>query len=155
MSEPQLARFGPGCGTEQAQGRHPHQKPPSEQRAPSLRYNVGFPGSLGLSVWNWNLSLPRRGPLVFRETKLRSRSPTPAKAEFPRENWGPGPRIGYRPWFHARWSGVDRSRPMPTINFFRGESGLGSTWVAKILALAQTPSPCSVAANVDRAATTP
>ena len=47
LSEPRLAGFGPRRGTRQAQGRQPHQKPPSGQRAPPRTYQACFTGSLG------------------------------------------------------------------------------------------------------------
>ena len=48
------------------------------QRAPPLRYQARFPGSLGWCPGKRKPSLPPRGPRVFSWTTLPSRSPTPA-----------------------------------------------------------------------------
>ena len=81
LVEPRLAGFGPRRGTRQAQGRQPHQKPPSGQRAPPWTYQACSTGSLGSCPWNWKLSPPPGGPFLFPWTTLASPSPTPAQAE--------------------------------------------------------------------------
>ena len=90
--EPRLASFGPRRGTRQAQGRQPHQKPPSGQRAPPRTYQARFTESLGSCPWNWKLCPPPRGPFLFPWTTLASASPTPAEAECQGRTRAPGPR---------------------------------------------------------------
>ena len=84
------------------------QAPPPQtslwQRAPPLRYQPRFTGSLGSCPGNWKPSLPPRGPCVFPRTTLPSRSPTPAEAECPGKTWGPWSAAGGRPQYCARRS---------------------------------------------------
>ena len=87
-------RFGPRRGTLQAQGRQPHQKPPSGQRAPPWTYQSCFTGSLGSCPWNWTLSPPPRGPILFPWTPLASPSHTPPEAECQGRTRGLGPGTG-------------------------------------------------------------
>ena len=81
LSEPRLAGVRPRRGARQARGRHPHQKPPSVQRAPPCRYLASITGSLGSCLWNGKLSLPLRGPRHFPWTTPPSSSPIPAESQ--------------------------------------------------------------------------
>ena len=67
-------------------GLAPQPQPPSGQRAPCLRCQAGFSGSLGSCPWNWTLSLPPGRPLVFPWTTPPVRPHTPANAECPGNN---------------------------------------------------------------------
>ena len=86
--------FGAEMQDLQAQGRQPHQKPPSGQRAPPWTHEARFTGSLGSCPWNWKLSLPPRGPHYFPWTTPPGTSPTPAEAECQGRTRDLGPRRG-------------------------------------------------------------
>ena len=74
------------------EGRQPHQKPPSGQRAPPWTSQACFTDSLGSCPWNWKLSPPPRGPFLCPWTTLAGASPTPAEAECQGRTRDPGPR---------------------------------------------------------------
>ena len=79
LSKPWPAGFRPRRRAQQAQGKHPHQKPPSRQSSPLWTYQARLTGSLESSPWNCKLSLPPEGPPLFPCTTLPSRSPTPCR----------------------------------------------------------------------------
>ena len=123
LAEPQLARFGPRRGTRQVEGRQPHQEPPSGQRAPPWTYQACFTGSLGSFPWNWKLSPPPRGPILFPCTPLASPSPTPQRPSAREEAgaWGreQGPATVPGQVGPARGGGTQPRDPVS-----RGVSGL-------------------------------
>ena len=131
----------PRSGTRQAHGRHPHQKPSSEQSTPHLRYQARFTESQGPCPRNWTLSLTPRGPRDFPEITLPSRSPSHAEAECPGKNYRPGAGMGCRPWIHATWSEFGWAGLTPIDEFSHGESGLWPTWASKSLLWLKLPHP--------------
>ena len=124
-----FVRAGAGWFRAQRRGprrrsRPPHHRLASGERAPPLRYQARFTGSLGSCPGNWKPSLHPRGPRFFPWTTLPSRPPTPAEAECPGKTWGPGAGVGGRPRFHARWRWTGRAGHTPMDGFSPGDSDL-------------------------------
>ena len=127
----------------QAQGRPPPPQASLGQRAPPLRYQARFTGSLGSGGGNWKSSLPPRGPSVFLWTPLHSRSPTDAEAECPGKTWGLGAGVGGRPSSHARWSKPGGAGPTPMDGFSRGDTFCAPPVRLRVLLSLKLPHPAA------------
>ena len=78
----------------------------------------------------------------------------PRKGRVPREELGTPGQDGGPATVPCQGERARVGGPMPMDGFSRGQSGLRSAWVAKSLALSETPPPCPEAADLDRAAST-
>ena len=150
MSEPRLVCFIPRCRAGYGYCKYSHQKPPSGQRAPPFRYHARFTGSLRLCPWNWTPSLLSGGPRVFQRPDFPAVLPPPQVQNVQGRTRDLEPGQGASHGSAPCGADLGMAGPTPIDLFSRGESGLHSARAAKILALAETPPPCSEEANVDR-----